>query len=268
MPLGAEFCLTLLTDDPALAARADAAGVDRVGVDLETLGKAERQAGHDTRLSRHDWDGLARVGAVLRRAELFARLNPLHDGSAAEVERALGLGAKVLMLPQFRTAAELARFIELIGGRARVQPLAETVGALQNLDSILAVPGYDELMIGLNDLRLEMRLSNPLTLLASLELAEASARVRGAGKRLHIGGVGRVGDATLPAPADLVHAQFPRLDATGAWLARSFFKGMPADWDFMPAVAELRAGLDRWSAEAPAMLEDARSQLAERAATL
>jgi citrate lyase beta subunit len=261
MSFGSAFCLTLLTDDPLLARRADRAGVQRIGVDLETLGKAERQAGHDTRLSRHDWDGLARVGAVLERAELFVRLNPLHEGSADEVERALALGAEIVMLPQFRGADELTRFLALVRGRARVQPLVETVAALDGLASILAVPGCDEVMIGLNDLRLEMRQPNHFALLASPRLAHAAQMVRTAGKRLSIGGVGRAGDRALPVPADLVQAQYPRLGATGAWLARSFFNGMPADWDLAEAIAALRGALDGWGGASPEALERARLEL-------
>ena len=42
---GESFRLTLVTDDAALAARADRAGVNRIGVDIERLGKAaSRQA--------------------------------------------------------------------------------------------------------------------------------------------------------------------------------------------------------------------------------
>lgn len=36
------FRLTLVTDDPVLAATADRAGVDHIGPDLEHLGKRER----------------------------------------------------------------------------------------------------------------------------------------------------------------------------------------------------------------------------------
>ena len=82
------FVLTLWTNDPALAARADAAGVDRVGVDLERLGKAERQRGpRHLDLAAHDWTISARVGAALARADLFARLDPLHDEHAAADRR-------------------------------------------------------------------------------------------------------------------------------------------------------------------------------------
>ena len=62
---GDEFGLTLITDDPVLAAEADAAGVNRIGLDFERLGKAERQAGQNTRLSEHSWDDLAAIAQSL-----------------------------------------------------------------------------------------------------------------------------------------------------------------------------------------------------------
>src|SRR6266568_2605998 len=92
---GEAFRLTLITADPMLAAQADRAAVDRIGVDLEHLGKAERQAGHDTRLSYHDWEDLAAIARVVRRAALFVRLNPVYPGTRAEIETALDLGAAV-----------------------------------------------------------------------------------------------------------------------------------------------------------------------------
>ena len=56
-----ELVLTLWTSDPALAARADAAGVERVGVDMERLGKRARQRGLGTWISPHTEDDLAKV---------------------------------------------------------------------------------------------------------------------------------------------------------------------------------------------------------------
>ncbi len=71
------FVLTAITNDPGLAARADAAGVDRVGIDIERLNKSARQ-GHlaHARISNHRLADLADLAPVLRRAALFARLNP------------------------------------------------------------------------------------------------------------------------------------------------------------------------------------------------
>src|SRR4051794_12548406 len=79
------FVLTLWTDDPALAREADAAGVDRVGVDLERLGKAERQRGLGTWISPHTVEDAVQVGGVLERAALFARTEPLTERTPLEV---------------------------------------------------------------------------------------------------------------------------------------------------------------------------------------
>ena len=73
---GHDFCLTLLTKDPRLAAEADSAGVNRIGVDLERLGKAERQPSPDSRISDHTWQDLARIAPSVQRADLFAESIP------------------------------------------------------------------------------------------------------------------------------------------------------------------------------------------------
>ena len=68
---GDDFRFTLITNDPALAARADRAGVDIIGVDIERLNKAARQ-GHikRARISDHELADLAtpRAGGAERRA--------------------------------------------------------------------------------------------------------------------------------------------------------------------------------------------------------
>jgi len=71
-----------------------------------------------------------------------------------------------------------------------------------------------------------------------------------------LGGLARVDDAALPIPPDLVCAQYPRLDATGAWLARSFVgpsAGRDSDCNagFAAAVAALRRRLTHWALASP-----------------
>jgi hypothetical protein len=267
MGFGDSFCLTLLTDDPALAAIADRAGVDRIGLDLERLGKAERQAGEDTRLSEHRIEDLGLVGAAIRRAALFARLNPIHDGTRAEVETALAHGAKVLMLPYFRTVREVETFAAAVGGRAHVIILVETAPALTRIRDILAVPGIGEVMAGLNDLRFALGVRNHFEVLASPLIDALAAATRRAGLAFSIGGVSRPDDA-LPVPPDLVLAQYPRLHATGAWLSRSFVRSLPEDMDFAAALAPIRRRLTEWSRAPVEELERARDELAARARML
>jgi 2-keto-3-deoxy-L-rhamnonate aldolase RhmA len=258
------FVLTLWTSDPALAARADAAGIDRVGVDLEHLGKAERQRGLGTWVSPHTPDDLARVGAALTRAELFARVDPLHDATPSQIDRVVGLGARVVMLPMVETAAEAARFVSLVGGRARVVPLVETAAALEAVGELAAVPGVDEIHIGLNDLALSLGLTSRWQILAGDRLLAAARAVHAAGKRFGFGGIGGVLDDTLPIPADLIYAEYARVGATAALIARAF----PTTGDLTRAVAQARERLDGWRAADPVALATAHAELARRAAAL
>ena len=262
---GDDFCLTLITNDAGLAADADRAGVNRIGVDLEYLGKAERQPGPDTRLSQHDWDDLSRISRCVKRADLFVRINPIHAGTEAEIETALELGAKVLMLPSFRTAGEAATFVRAVRGRARVSILVEMAPAVVRIREILDVPGIDEVMIGLNDLHLQFGVANHFEVLASPLIDMLAAEVLRKGLPLAIGGVGRVGDPAMPIPTDLVYAQYPRLRATGAWLARSFASALTPD-DFGAAILALRNRLNEWAASPAEDLERARAELARHAA--
>jgi hypothetical protein len=139
---------------------------------------------------------------------------------------------------------------------------------LTRIREILAVPGIDEVTVGLNDLRLQLGVSNHFEVLASPVMDMIAAEVRRAGLPLHVGGLGRARDANLPAPSDLVYAQYPRLGATGAWLARTF-RCDALDGDQMRAeIRLLRERLGDWADAPAAALEDARDQLAARAANL
>jgi hypothetical protein len=127
------------------------------------------------------------------------------------------------------------------------------------------VRGVDEVMLGLNDLRLQFSVANHFEMLASPVVEMLASEVLGHGLPLSIGGVGRVGDDSLPVPVDLVLAQYPRLGATGAWLSRSFCRAA-ADVEFGTAVAELRARLTEWSLASPAALARACVELSAAAA--
>jgi len=265
---GDDFRLTLLTDDPAVAAIADSSGVDRIGIDLERLGKAERQSGFDTRLSNHRVEDLPAIAGSLARAELFVRINPINAETAGEVEAVLGAGAQVVMLPYFRTAGEVETFVRLIDGRARTMILLETASAVARIREILEVPGVSEVMVGLNDLRLELGVQNHFEVLASPLLEAIANEVTKANLPFSVGGVARPDDCELPVAPDLVLAQFPRLGATGAWISRSFLQNLPDLRDFAQGVKAIRQRLTQWGSASPAALEHARKELAEQAREL
>jgi hypothetical protein len=267
----ASFVLTALTRDPLLARRADEAGVDRIGVDVERHGKMARQ-GHvpDARISDHELGDLDRLAPELRRAALFARVNPPHRESRAEIEAALAHGARVLMLPFFHTAAEVEAFVRAVDGRATAVLLVETAAALVGLRDILSVAGIDEVMLGLNDLRVSLGLGGPFELIASDRVTAVAEQVRGRGLPFGFGGLARAGDTALPVPADLVIAQHARLGSSSAWLSRSFFGPRPESLDLGAEVRRLRERLAFWSAQPDGVLrgqgEELRAHLRRAAA--
>jgi len=258
---GRAFRLTLLTDDPALARAADEAGIDRIGLDIERLGKAERQKSHPgARISPHTLEQLARLKPAVRRARLFCRLDPPNAGSRAQVERALELGATSLMLPYFAEPAQARAFAEAVDGRAEVLLLVETRAAFERIGELAALPGVDEIMVGLNDLSWDLGLKSRFELLVSPELQAAGQALASKGRAFGVGGLAQWNVPGLPVPPDLVIAQYPRLGARAAWLARSFLTSVGPD-GLTPAVERLRARLDHWAMQDRSTLDSARQAL-------
>ena len=109
--------LLQITNDPDVARRCDALEGMRLFVDLERLGKAERQAGRNTFISVHEMDDVGRIKTVLRRARLMVRVNPVNAGTAAEVDAVLAQGADQLMLPMFTGPHDLGAFCAIVDGR-------------------------------------------------------------------------------------------------------------------------------------------------------
>ncbi len=260
------FVLTLWTDDLALARRADAAGVQRIGVDLERLGKLERQRGRRTWISTHTIDDLAAIGTALTRARLFARMNPLHAGSPGEVEATLEAGAAVLMLPMVVSPGEVATFVRLVDARARVILLVERREAIDRLRDLVAVDGVHEIHLGLNDLALSLGLPNRWLVLASDIPTRVASCVLGAGLRFGLGGIGRVGDDTLPVSSDLIFAEYARTGASAALISRSFIGG--SDYDLTREVARVHTRLAAWRRRGAQAVASAHAELVRCASEL
>ncbi len=237
------FCLTAFTDDPELAAVLDAAGVDRIGVDLERLGKAERQAGTNSRISDHQIADLRVLRPRLKNARLLARINPPNGGTADEIERVLDFGAEVIMLPYFTVADELSAVARMIDGRATFVPLVETPEALAVIDDMAGI-GVADIHFGLNDLRLRMGLARFVEVFDEPAFEAAVTAARGVGLGYAIAGVARADDRSLPIAPDLVYRQLRRLGASGTLISRSFIRPRE-EWDRVAGdIAALRAILE------------------------
>lgn len=246
MSYGNDFVLTLFTNDADLAQAGNDAGINRIGLDLEKIGKEHRQDSSKAWVSNHEIHEIQAIRDKLTCAALFARTNPIHDGSRDEINCLIDQGVNVLMLPMFHTVKEAATFIDLVNGRALVSLLVETAASAIRLHEIIKLPGIDEIHIGLNDMHLDMKLSNHFEVLTSGFVDMLSDIVLTAGIPFGFAGIGRVDDGRLPIPGDLIYAQYPRLGATRALVARSFYSPDFRELDLANEVSAAREALDRW----------------------
>lgn len=263
-----DFVLTLFTNDIELARRADLAGINRIGLDLEVLGKAERQQHLNTWISDHREEQLTALRQTLKKAKLFVRTNPPHPGLRDEIDRYIEAGVEVLMLPMFRTAGEAADFIRYIDGRAKVSLLVETAAAAIRIDDIVRVKGIDEIHIGLNDLHLDLGLNSHFELLRYQFMTNLANIVHHAGIPFGFGGIGRVTDDRLPIPSDLIYAQYPRLGADRALVSRVFTSPDYTRLDLTQEVTAFRRRMDEWYERPQQDLLEAWDKLWEVARTI
>jgi hypothetical protein len=248
--------LIQITNDPAFARRCDALGGFRLFVDLERLGKAERQAGRNTFISAHELEDVGRIKRVLARSPLMVRVNPLNPGTAGEVEAVLAAGADMLMLPMFTRASELREFCALVGGRAPIVPLLETAAALDCLDEWIATPGLAEVYVGLNDLHLSLGHRFMFEPLALGMVERVAAAARSNGLRFGFGGIARLGEGLLPGRDVL--AEHLRLRSESVILSRTFHRSEDKG-TFEDEVARLREAERELAQRTPAQVEaDAR----------
>lgn len=210
----------LITNDPELAVLAEKSGVARIFVDLERLGKQERQGHLNTFISQHKASDVANVKRCLKSAELLVRLNPLNDLTENEIEEAISSGADLLMLPMFHTATEVELFSKMVAGRAGVIPLVETADAANAISEIVRVEGVTEIYIGLNDLHIDLNLDFMFELLSNGTVDRIVNEVKGAGLSFGFGGIARVGEGVIPG--EMVLAEHLRLGSNSVILSRTF----------------------------------------------
>lgn len=238
------FKLLLITNKPTIAAFAISRGISRIFVDLEILGKVERQGHLNTVISRHTPEDISSLRPLLPLGALLARLNPVNLRTEIEVDDAIQRGADVLMLPMFRGADEVRRFCKAVNSRAKVCLLVETVDAMKNLAECIGVPGVDEVHIGLNDLHLEMGCRFMFEPLVSGHVERMTETLKKAGIPFGIGGLARVGEGMLPA--EMLMSEHARLGSTCAILSRTFHRQaasieeIQAQMDFAYEVQKLR----------------------------
>ncbi len=68
--------LMYITNNPEIASYANSCGISRIFVDLEILGKYERQGHLDTVISNHSEEDINKVKTASGSSEVLVRINP------------------------------------------------------------------------------------------------------------------------------------------------------------------------------------------------
>ncbi|MCI7211937.1 MAG: HpcH/HpaI aldolase/citrate lyase family protein [Ruminococcus bromii] len=218
--------LMYITNQPEVAKIAEVAGVDRIFVDMEYIGKADRQGGMDTVQSKHTVEDVQRIRESIHSSELLVRVNPIHGAtqdycsSKDEIDEVISRGADILMLPFFKKVEEVREFVKLVGGRAKTIPLVETPEAVENIDEILKINGIDEIFIGLNDLSLGYNKKFMFELLVDGTVENLCCKFRQKNIPFGFGGIASIGKGLLPS--EYVIREHYRLGSTCSILSRSF----------------------------------------------
>ena len=218
--------LMYITNQTEVAQIAQACGVDRIFVDMEYIGKKDRQGGMDTVQSFHTVEDIRRLRSVVDTAELLVRCNPIHEAgdvysdSETEIREVIEAGADIIMLPYFKTVEEVEQFLQIVNGRTKTMLLVETAEAVSCIDEILELPGIDEVYIGLNDLSLGMKRKFMFELLADGTVEQLALKFRQAGYPFGFGGIASLGKGMLPA--EYIIREHYRMQSSSVILSRSF----------------------------------------------
>lgn len=212
--------LMYITNNPDIAKVAEESGVDWIFVDLEILGKEERQGHLDTVISKHDVKDVKPIKDVLSSSKLLVRVNPINKNSQAEINQVIDSGADIVMLPFFKTHQEVIEFIEIVNQRAKVCLLLETPESVDDLDNILSLNGIDYIHVGLNDLHLGYELKFMFELISNGTVENIIEKIKNTNIEYGFGGIAKLGEGDLPA--DNIIVEHYRLKSTMAILSRTF----------------------------------------------
>ncbi len=209
-----------ITNNPKIAMAVQRCGVERIWIDLETLGKEERQHNMNTVKSRHSIDDIPKMVECLSSSELLVRVNPWNENSYYEIDSVIKAGADLVMLPMWKSVEEVGNFIEIVAGRVKTVLLLETKDAVECLDQVLDIPGIDEIHIGLNDLHLSYGMSFMFEPLANGLVERICKKIDNRGIKYGFGGIAKLGEGMLPA--EKIIMEHYRLGSSRAILSRSF----------------------------------------------
>ena len=212
--------LMYITNDISEAIIAQSAGVDRIFIDLEKIGKMKRQGHLNTHIANHNIRDIKKIKNELSEIELLVRINPINPATIKEIDESINQGADILMLPMFMKKEEVRFFVKHVNGRAKTCILIETAQAFVRINEILDIKGIDEVHIGLNDLHLSFGLDFMFELLSEGIVEYIADVCKKRGINFGFGGIAPIGKGDIPS--EMIIAEHYRIGSNMVILSRAF----------------------------------------------
>lgn len=216
--------LFYITNNVIEAQIVDNLDIDWIFIDLETIGKKDRQNGRDTVLSNHNIDDIQKIKSEVNNTKILVRCNPIGKWSKEEFDEINLRGSEIdmVMLPYFKTIDEVKTFIELLD-TSKMEPalLVETLGAISNLEKIIKIFPFKYMHIGLNDLHIERGTVLMFEPFIDGLMTKITSILKKNNQNFGIGGIGKIGTDLYPSPECILNEHL-RLNSNGVILSRSF----------------------------------------------
>ena len=216
--------LFYITNNIVEAQIVDNLDIDWIFIDLETIGKKERQIGRDTVLSNHSISDVQDIKTKISNSKILVRCNPIGEWSRAEIDQINQRYSDIdmVILPYFKTPEEVKIFIDLLD-TSRIEPalLIETLGSVTNLQEIINLYPFEYFHIGLNDLHIERGTVSMFEPFVDGLLENISSILKKNNQNFGIGGIGKIGSKMSPTPECILNEHI-RLNSSGVILSRSF----------------------------------------------
>jgi len=210
----------LITNEVQLALEAQESNIHRIMIDLEIIGKEQRQGHLDTVISRHNIKDVSKLCKIIDKSKIMVRVNPIHNQSSEEINAVIDAGADIIMLPMFTSCSEVEQFVKHVDNRAKVNLLLETPQALARVDEIIKYAEIDEIHVGLNDLHLGLGLKFMFELLSGGLVEYLANKIRPTKTKFGFGGIAQLGLGKLDS--SLILSEHHRLGSEMVILSREF----------------------------------------------
>jgi hypothetical protein len=208
----------IIENDLPRALKFENIGIDIIFIDLEKLGKQERQAHLDSVKSQHNISDIVKIKPNLNHSKILVRVDPINTNTKQQIDHVILAGADIIMLPFFKTLEEVNFFFKCIDGRVKTLLLFEHVDSLSLLPFIHDKYPLQEVYFGLNDLSISLGYNFMFTVITNKILNNSIEYCIANNIKYGIGGIGSFNNGKIPGK--FILREYKRLGVSSTILSR------------------------------------------------